>query len=237
MDDCEILEIPVDQVEEHIEKPEKKARKKKIMTQEEKDAFRDRMAKAREAKKRELMLERERVLLKHGKDGRGPKNRAVYVEDEDNVSKIYRKPSGRKPQDWSKKGYPIVGQVDPAYLSDEYEYTDSDDEGSDDSSEDEHRKRPHRIVKTSRLPYASKSKLKRIKVKTPSIQDQKIDYMERKINDIIAAVNRKKKPNKTTTIINQSAPIPTTMPRDVGPAVKIPSATTKKELKKVLTMF
>ncbi len=217
--DIEILEVPIDDEaseateESVVQPPQTKrtrkpltgaAREKALANLEKARAKAALMRKKRQEQKEEMMMARESALLQRGQAGYGP---TYYDEDEDS--------------DFDEESDPEDNYIPKMYKA-----------GTG---------RPNK--KLGKLPIVSAVPLNDYDDypppkprgrprKAPSMKEQRLDMIERKINQIIDHVKVKKQPKKSiskTTVIMPPAPA-------AAPKAEIPAAA-KKELSKVLNIF
>ena len=218
-DNIDIVEVDLDDTnedggEERINDDKnytdsKKVKKpRKPMSEEHKAKLRIALAKAREVSlknrqlaKKEKLLDRESQMLKRGDYGFGTyrSKSDEEDEDEDRPLKIDRKSKGRPKR---AKSPPLVsGRRLDRYYSDE----ESDQSESDYSSEEEERYRKSK----SKAKVKPKKEPKPKKKKDPTLHDQRIDFIERKLNEVLVHVQKKATPIKKSvknTIVMPAQP-------------------------------
>lgn len=212
-----------------IEKPRKERKKRKPLTEAQKEKCRNNLAKARAIRK--LMVEKEQKEKERIQREYEQTQLKEEVESEDEEPPIEDrllkrpKPKGKKPrtkiivEDPPKRGRRGRG----ARRRDDREDSDQEGGGSDDSWESEEEPEPKRPRKTK--PRAPK-------VKKISQKEQRLALLESKLDDIIAHTKKSmEKPRvrntKSTTTIIQA-------PREPSPGV---NPELKRAAAKILSMF
>jgi hypothetical protein len=229
--DCEIYEVPMDEQggeqeepSSPIEKPRKERKKRKPLTEEQKERCRNNLAKARAIRK--LMVEKEQKAKERiQREYEQTQLKEVEQSDDEELPIEDRllkrpKPKGRKPK--TKIIVEDAARPRRGRRSRRGE-GDSDGDGSEDSWESEEEPEPKRPRKTK--PRAPK-------VKKISQKEQRLALLESKLDDIIAHTKKSmEKPRvrntKSTTTIIQA-------PREPSPAI---NPDLKRAAVKILSMF
>ena len=231
--DCEIIEVDVAENEEQLTEPKPKARRGRpssksaaevkeiaLKNLEKGRAKAALMVQRRKEQKAAMMVAREKSLHEKGKDGWWKYSQPEY--DEDISDDDYE--SDSDPDNYKNNQGPYIAktykQVSGGRKPLKTIKTVSGRNLNEDSDDDDRYSPKYSRVKEP---------------KRPSLKDQRIDFLERKINEIIDHVKAKRKPTKKVSKTTVIMPPQMQMVNPVQPK-QIPDDA-KKALKNVLSMF